>query len=351
MSGEKDNNSAVLGLASAIISKINGLISSHNSNTSAHSDKESESNKVTSWSSTTNDTHYPSEKLVKDSLDAKQSTLVSGTNIKTVNNNSLLGSGNISIQGGSGGSNITDYYFDSTNNEIVLEYDSGVTQADIVTSWSNTLSDTNVPSEKLVKNSLDAIGGGTIDDALSSSSENPVQNKVIYNALSNKISTSNTSGLVKNDGSIDTNTYLTSHQSLSNYVQKSQTGGLLKNDGSVDTSTYLTSHQDISNYVQKSNTNGLLKNDGSVDTSSYITSSSLPSASTTTPSADTTSGSYGSGTSYARANHTHPKSTLYAESTHNHAYTDLNNVTTVNVVVTYTDNSTETIKLLKYTGS
>lgn len=44
----------------------------------------------------------------------------------------------------------------------------------------------------------------------------------------------------------------------------------------------------------------------------------IPSASTTTPSADTSSGSYGSGTSYARSNHTHPKSSLYAEATHNH---------------------------------
>lgn len=37
--------------------------------------------------------------LVKD-LETKQDTLVSGTNIKTVNNQSLLGSGNITIQGG-----------------------------------------------------------------------------------------------------------------------------------------------------------------------------------------------------------------------------------------------------------
>lgn len=33
---------------------------------------------------------------------------------------------------------------------------------------------------------------------------------------------------------------------LTNYVQKSSTSGLLKNDGTIDTSTYLTSHQDIS---------------------------------------------------------------------------------------------------------
>lgn len=42
-------------------------------------------------------------------------------------------------------------------------------------------------------------------------------------------------------------------------------------------SDYLTSHQDLSNYVQKSNTTGLLKNDGSVDTNTYLTSAPVTS--------------------------------------------------------------------------
>lgn len=37
---------------------------------------------------------------LQSALDAKQATLVSGTNIKTINNESLLGSGNIAISGG-----------------------------------------------------------------------------------------------------------------------------------------------------------------------------------------------------------------------------------------------------------
>lgn len=44
---------------------------------------------------------------VKTALDAKQDTLVSGTNIKTVNNTSLLGSGNIQINDGVGFQTIT----------------------------------------------------------------------------------------------------------------------------------------------------------------------------------------------------------------------------------------------------
>lgn len=38
--------------------------------------------------------------LVDDALGTKQDTLVSGTNIKTINNQPLLGEGNIEIQGG-----------------------------------------------------------------------------------------------------------------------------------------------------------------------------------------------------------------------------------------------------------
>lgn len=48
--------------------------------------------------------------LVKGAIGAKQDALVSGTNIKTINNTSLLGSGNISISGGGGGITIDDVY-------------------------------------------------------------------------------------------------------------------------------------------------------------------------------------------------------------------------------------------------
>lgn len=41
-------------------------------------------------------------------------------------------------------------------------------------------------------------------------------------------------------GVVDLGTVITEHQSLSNYVQKNQTSGLLKNDGTVDQNTYLT---------------------------------------------------------------------------------------------------------------
>jgi len=76
----------------------------------------------------------PKQDKINEAIDhelgTKQDNLVSGTNIKTINNVSLLGSGNISV--GSGGT------------------------IDIATSWNNPTSNTRVPSEKLTKDSLDA---------------------------------------------------------------------------------------------------------------------------------------------------------------------------------------------------
>ena len=48
-------------------------------------------------------TNYYTKTETNTLLGGKQATLVSGTNIKTINNESLLGSGNIDIQGGGGG--------------------------------------------------------------------------------------------------------------------------------------------------------------------------------------------------------------------------------------------------------
>ena len=50
----------------------------------------------------------------------------------------------------------------------------------------------------------------SVDSSPTQSSTNSVQSGGVYSALADKISKSNTAGLVKNDGTIDTNTYLTS---------------------------------------------------------------------------------------------------------------------------------------------
>lgn len=63
---------------------------------------------------------------VTSELGGKQDYLVSGTNIKTVNGTSLLGSGNVEIQSGSSGADATIYSKDS-NNEPVINGSSSLT--------------------------------------------------------------------------------------------------------------------------------------------------------------------------------------------------------------------------------
>ena len=60
---------------------------------------ENQANKKTTLADNS-DTFYPSQKAVKTAVDAKQDTLVSGTNIKTINGNSVLGGGDLTISAG-----------------------------------------------------------------------------------------------------------------------------------------------------------------------------------------------------------------------------------------------------------
>ena len=63
---------------------------------------------------------------------------------------------------------------------------------------------------------------------------------------------SRTSDLVNDSG------FLTEHQSLTDYVRKSVTTGLLRNDGTVDTTEYISQHQDISMKADKSYVDDLI---------------------------------------------------------------------------------------------
>lgn len=88
-------------------------------------------------------------------LNGKQDALVSGTNIKTINNESILGSGNIDIQGGGGGSSYSaGTGIDITNDVISV---SGVVMSSaITTSIASSSTDAQVPSAKAVN---DKLGG------------------------------------------------------------------------------------------------------------------------------------------------------------------------------------------------
>ena len=56
-----------------------------------------------------------------ETVSGKQDTLISGENIKTINNISILGSGNITISGGSGGGDYQYYSEDTTNESATIE--------------------------------------------------------------------------------------------------------------------------------------------------------------------------------------------------------------------------------------
>lgn len=134
----------------------------------------------------------------------KQDTLVSGTNIKTINGQSVLGAGNIAIQGGT--SNWDDItgkpefaevatsgdYNDLTNKPTIPDVSNLATKAELANKQDQLVSGTNIKTvngQSLLGNgNIQIEGGGTItvDSTLSTTSENPVQNKVITTAINGK---------------------------------------------------------------------------------------------------------------------------------------------------------------------
>lgn len=90
---------------------------------------------------------------IKAIFATKQDTLVSGENIKTINNNSLLGSGNIDIQ--SGGGDVTDV---EVNGVSVVDQD-GVAEIDLTGKQDTLVSGTNIKTVN--NNSL--LGSGNIN--------------------------------------------------------------------------------------------------------------------------------------------------------------------------------------------
>ena len=74
--------------------------------------------------------NFPISSAVSTALSGKQATLVSGTNIKTVNSNSLLGAGDIVI---SGSTNIKETEIDFGDGNYITEGEFTVTDAEIST--------------------------------------------------------------------------------------------------------------------------------------------------------------------------------------------------------------------------
>lgn len=84
-------------------------------------------------------------KTETDSLLAnKQDKLVSGTNIKTINNQSLLGSGNISIQGGGGSVIGTGSFSINSNGHLIVELPDGIDNPYYIDANGHLIYDTSV---------------------------------------------------------------------------------------------------------------------------------------------------------------------------------------------------------------
>ena len=126
-------------------------------------------------------------------LSSKQDTLVSGTNIKTINGETILGSGNLVIQ--SGTSNWDDIqgkpqfagvatsgnYNDLINKPTIPDVSDLATKQEIAGKQDTLVSGTNIKTinGNSVLGAGDIVIQAAIDTAMSDTSENAVQNKVI----------------------------------------------------------------------------------------------------------------------------------------------------------------------------
>ena len=231
-----------------------GYLTSHQDITG----KEDKSNKVASWSSTVTDTNYPTEKLVKDSLDGKASS--------TDLTNGLQHIGAYTIH----------TVYDVSGTASAYDISSGLSYAQLTPVFflvKNNIGDNNANATlKYYPNGSNI----TILDAFSSNSASPIQQG----------------------------------------VWKKDTWGLFFCTNNSIVQLRCVFYDSVGIDELFSNLSSVALSGSYNDLSDKPT---IPSASSTTPSADTTTGSVGTGTTWARSNHTHPKSSLYAEASHTHS--------------------------------
>lgn len=171
----------------------------------------------------------------------KQDVLISGENIKTINNESILGSGNIEIGGGGGG---TSDYTDLTNkpsiNNVTLNGNKSLNDLGIQPAGNYAL-ESDIPDvSNFITKDVNNLTYYTLSSELSS-----VATSGSYNDLTNKPTipsevtetTVSNWGFTKNTGTITGITM--------NGVSKGTSGV-------VDLGTVITSHQDISGKLDTS---------------------------------------------------------------------------------------------------
>ena len=131
-------------------------------------------------------TKTETDNAITAATSTKQDTLVSGTNIKTINGETLLGSGNITIGGGSSynagdGIDINNDVISVTGKVDTSTYDTYTAATDTALASKQTTL-TAGTGISIVDNVISATGGGgTVDTEITSASTNPVTSAAIYN--------------------------------------------------------------------------------------------------------------------------------------------------------------------------
>lgn len=98
---------------------------------------------------------------------------------------------------------------------------------------------TDSSSDAYIKNKPIIPEGAVIDDAMSNTSTNPVQNKVIFSALGSKVDKEAGKGLSTNDYTTAEKNKLSAFGAASTYALKSDISGMYKFKGSVATASAL----------------------------------------------------------------------------------------------------------------
>lgn len=169
----------------------------------------------------------------------KQDELISGTNIKTINNQSLLGSGNITIQGGGGGGDVNVIEVVKVNGSA-LPVDSNKAVDITEIPWSIV---TNKPTIPDVSGKADKVSGSVTGhiaelDANGNLADGGVLASDVEDAVTKKHTHSNKAYLDKIPSAVGSNGQVLTSNGTSWYWQTPGSGGLTNYDYTHTASTF-----------------------------------------------------------------------------------------------------------------
>ena len=345
----------------ALINRINEKINTHNSDSSAHSTEMSKKlNKAQGSSNASKNVVTDSGgNITLETKVTKTSQLTNdgdGTNVFVKNNDSRLSDartptshthGDITNDGKLGSTankplitttsgKITTGSFGTSANTFCQGNDSRLSDARTPTSHTHTKSQiTDFPTIPTKTSDLTNDADGTTGVTYVKSNDSRLTNA--------RTPTSHT----------HTKSQITDFPTLST-VATSGSYNDLSNKPSIPTKTSdLTNDADGTSGVTYVKSNDSRLTDARTPTTHTHTKSqitdfpNIPSASSITPSADTTNGAIGSSSNYAKADHQHPLSSAYATNGHTHTgMLTSSDVEFVEVLVEYTDGTSETLNLV-----